>query len=243
MAANNLGWQSKSAEVIWSVHSSVAASRSLQTRAVQIQAVRSLVFKCEQQLYAIAADQVVEVLETPIMTPVPGAPEWFAGLAVYRASPVPVVDLGKYFAFDSAPQNETTSQTEQSNNMERNQKEQKLDRVIAVECFGSTYLLLVNKVLSLSQLPKVNATTGLAVESVMNPPTEEVLHSNSFDNPYNNSRGNDTHGNDVQSNGMQSNGGHRAIERVCHFEQSRVAVISLPDFLRATKFLRECFPI
>ena len=242
MAANNLNWQSKPAEVIWSVHSSVAASRSLQTRAVQTRAVRSLVFNCEQQLYAIAADQVLEVLETPIVTPVPGSPEWFAGLAVYRAAPVPVVDVGRYFGVGVAPGNEVPIQSEQgqseqfrseqvrseqvrseqTGHMDWNKKDQKLDRVIAVECVGSRYLLLVNKVLSLTQLPKENSVTEAAIG-----PTEHAAQQSPY-SPYDD---------------VQSNNSHRVIERVCRYEQTSVAVINLPDLLRAAKFLRECFPV
>ena len=224
---NNQTRQTKPAEVIWSVHSSVAASHS----------VRSLVFSCEHQLYAIAADQVLEVLETPMVTSVSGSPKWFAGLAVYRAAPVPVVDVGRYFGVGVAPRNEAPIpdeqgqseqgqseqvRNEQSGHMDWNKKDQKLDRVIAVECVGSRYLLLVNKVLSLTQLPKENSVVGAALG-----PTEHAAQQSPY-SPYDD---------------VQSNNSHRVIERVCRYEQTSVAVINLPDLLRAAKFLRECFPV
>jgi chemotaxis signal transduction protein len=43
--------------------------------------------------FALLAAQVVEVISVPAVRPVPGAPETFLGLCVWRGEPLPVLDL------------------------------------------------------------------------------------------------------------------------------------------------------
>lgn len=53
-----------------------------------------LTFRLAESLYAIAAEQVVEVVPRVDLRAIPHAPPFLAGLFSYRGTVVPVVDLG-----------------------------------------------------------------------------------------------------------------------------------------------------
>ena len=53
-----------------------------------------LTFRVSNDLYAVAAERVVEVVPRVELRPVPHAPACLAGLFNYRGKAVPVIDLG-----------------------------------------------------------------------------------------------------------------------------------------------------
>lgn len=53
-----------------------------------------LTFRVADELYAVAAERVVEVVPRIELRPIPHAPESLAGLFNYRGKAVPVIDLG-----------------------------------------------------------------------------------------------------------------------------------------------------
>jgi chemotaxis-related protein WspB len=53
-----------------------------------------LTFRVADDLYAVAADRVVEVVPRIELRPIPHAPTYLAGLFNYRGKAIPVVDLG-----------------------------------------------------------------------------------------------------------------------------------------------------
>ena len=124
--------QARDAEVIWSSNSIVAPQSS-----------RALLFKCAGVNYAVAAEHVLEVIEHPVVTGLAAAPVWFSGLAVYKARPVPVIDVGRYFELSS----------DESTYKGSAQKAQP-SRCIVVQLAGSNYLLSADTVLNLAELPE-----------------------------------------------------------------------------------------
>ncbi len=120
----------RSAEVIWSSNS-IAPSQSS----------RVLLFECDGYYYALATDSVVEVIEYPNCAEVNGAPVWFSGLTVYQTNPVPVIDVGRYFGHGA-------------NQRFKGEQHQLRGRCVVVKLAGSTFLLAVDKILNLCQLPE-----------------------------------------------------------------------------------------
>lgn len=55
----------------------------------------------EDERFAVAAEAVLEVIEIPSYVEVPGSVAWFAGMTIYKAEPIAVVDLPA-FVFDLA---------------------------------------------------------------------------------------------------------------------------------------------
>jgi chemotaxis-related protein WspB len=53
----------------------------------------ALLLKIGQELYAIPARSVIEVVPKVMLHQMPAAPGWLAGLFPYRGKPMPVVDL------------------------------------------------------------------------------------------------------------------------------------------------------
>jgi len=53
-----------------------------------------LLFELGESRYALATDQIVEVVPLVRFKRIPRAPEYVAGLMNYRGSPIPVIDLG-----------------------------------------------------------------------------------------------------------------------------------------------------
>src|SRR3954451_8554304 len=53
-----------------------------------------LTFRVSDDLYAVAAERVVEVVPRVELRPIPHAPACLAGLFNYRGKAVPVIDLG-----------------------------------------------------------------------------------------------------------------------------------------------------
>ena len=53
-----------------------------------------LMFRVAGDLYAVAAERVVEVVPRIELRPIPHAPESLAGLFNYRGKAIPVIDLG-----------------------------------------------------------------------------------------------------------------------------------------------------
>ncbi len=168
------------ASVIWSSNS-IAPSPSS----------RVLLFECLGAHYGLATESVVEVIESPNCTEVSGAPMWFAGLAVYQSNPVPVIDVGRYFQPDAK-------------HRAKDRRQHPLrGRSVVVKLAGSTFLLAVEKILNLCNLPE----------------EDEAMR--------------------VSSNAPEI-AEHRAIQRVCCYDNQLIALINLPELLRLTKFLREC---
>src|SRR5262245_34905425 len=57
-----------------------------------------LMFRVAENLYAVAAERVVEVVPRIELRPVPHAPKSLAGLFNYRGKAIPVIDLGLLLA-------------------------------------------------------------------------------------------------------------------------------------------------
>ncbi len=53
----------------------------------------------EDELFGIAADAVLEVMEIPAYVELPGSAAWLAGMTLHRSQPIAVVDLPA-FVFD-----------------------------------------------------------------------------------------------------------------------------------------------
>jgi purine-binding chemotaxis protein CheW len=54
-----------------------------------------IVFFLDDELFAVSADQVAEVVRPPEVTPLPRVPEWLFGIANLRGEIIAVVDLAK----------------------------------------------------------------------------------------------------------------------------------------------------
>src|ERR1700728_2316727 len=63
-----------------------------------------LTFRVGSRLYALPADDVVEVVRTPQFARVPNAPQALAGLANLRGVVLPLVDLRTLLGLDEAPE-------------------------------------------------------------------------------------------------------------------------------------------
>ncbi len=144
--------QSRTDDIIWSSNSITASSSS-----------RALLCECDGLNYAVLAEHVVEVIELPNASGVVGAPNWFMGLAVYKARPVPVIDVGAYFnvggSYAARPD---TQQNTQQKNFQR--------RAIVVQLAGSRYLLAADKILNLTDLPAEDSATYTMPASSSNVP-------------------------------------------------------------------------
>ena len=64
-------------------------------------AVSVLSFIMEDEHFCVAADAVLEVRDIPQYVEIPGSAAWLAGMAIYKAEPIAVVDLPA-FVFDLA---------------------------------------------------------------------------------------------------------------------------------------------
>jgi purine-binding chemotaxis protein CheW len=73
-----------------------AAAQSSKTEPVR----RFLTFRLDRRLYAIPAEQVVEVIRTPRIARVPQAPAALMGIANLRGAVLPLVDLGNLLGFE-----------------------------------------------------------------------------------------------------------------------------------------------
>ena len=62
-----------------------------------------ITFKLGDELFAINVAQVREVLELPLITKVPTAPEYMRGVVNVRGKAIPVVDLRLKFGLPSTP--------------------------------------------------------------------------------------------------------------------------------------------
>lgn len=58
-------------------------------------------FRTAHQWLGLLRDQVVEAVDGSALRPMPGAPPWHAGLLMYRDTPIPVVDLGRFLEKNS----------------------------------------------------------------------------------------------------------------------------------------------
>jgi len=161
-------------------------------------AKRALLFESRGALFALLANSVSEVIEASDTTEVPGSPVWFKGVSIYRSQPAPLIDVAKFLLPESPPL--------------------AFNRAIAVRIASSTYLLAVDKILSLCNLPSGLETSG--IETKAGTIRDNQLHS-------------EPHGADgpVQ---------HRAISGTCRYDNRELALIDLPELLRCTKLLREC---
>lgn len=55
-----------------------------------------IAFRIDESPLVTPASDVVEVLNCPPLTPIPGTPSWLRGVASYRDEPLPVVDMRGY---------------------------------------------------------------------------------------------------------------------------------------------------
>ena len=176
------------ADIIWSANSLEASSSA-----------RALLFESRGLLFAVSANAVTEVIEATDTSEVPGAPEWYRGVSLYRSQPAALIDVAKFLQPESPPL--------------------EFNRAIAVRVASSTYLLAVEKILNLCNLPadwrmKPKAESGYNTQhhseshSPPEPPPEHALH--------------------------------RAIRGVCRYDNRSLALIDLPELLRCTKLLHEC---
>lgn len=161
---------------------SIAASRS----------ARALLFESRGLLFALSANSVTEVIEAADTSEVPGSPAWYRGVSVYRSHPVAVIDVAKFLQPESPML--------------------VFNRAIAVRVASSTYLLAVDKILNLCNLP---------AELQKAPGTDNNQHSEGIHDPSDYAQ-------------------HRAVSGVCRYDKRVLALIDLPELLRCTKLLREC---
>lgn len=166
---------------------SIAASRS----------ARALLFESRGLLFALSANSVSEVIEAVDTTEVPGAPVWFKGVSSYRSQSVALIDVAKFLQPASPPL--------------------EFNRAIAVRVASSTYLLAVDKILNLCNLP---ADLQRDLETVPGTDYSNQPHSGLRDAP--------------------DHTRHRAIRGACRYDNRVLALIDLPELLRCTKLLREC---
>ena len=159
---------------------SIEASRS----------ARALLFESRGMLFALPAGSVTEVLEAVASSEVPGAPVWYRGVSVYRSQPVALIDVAKFLQ----PESPALA----------------FNRAIAVSVASSTYLLAVEKILNLCNLPA----------DLQQNPAYNNQHAALRDAPdYTN---------------------HRAVKSACRYDNRVLALIDLPELLRCTRLLREC---
>jgi len=109
---------------IWSVDSIKSSARDTKT----------LLFSSHGDFYAVPAGRVQEVIAAPACVSVPRSPDWFVGLASFQSTPVPAIDIGRYFLHEE----DTTDAM--------------YARAIVVSFAGCQYLFMAHKVFSLCQL-------------------------------------------------------------------------------------------
>lgn len=129
------------ADVVWSAHSITSFESTTATS-------RSLLFECGGLLLALSADSVREVIDVPAVSPVPGSPAWFAGVAIYRNRPVPLMDAAAYLEPDQSDTKQKPAR-------------RIFNRAIVVHLASSTYLIAAEKILNLCNLP----LSGLSLNS------------------------------------------------------------------------------
>jgi chemotaxis-related protein WspB len=61
-----------------------------------------LVFQAGRERYGLDVSRIVEVIPAPLLRPVPWAPEHVAGLFDYHGAIVPVIDMSRILAGESA---------------------------------------------------------------------------------------------------------------------------------------------
>ncbi len=66
-------------------------------RATGLNAMPYLIFSLASSTYAIPVNQVREIITTVTLTPVPGAPDYLAGVTNLRGHILPIIDLRKRF--------------------------------------------------------------------------------------------------------------------------------------------------
>ncbi len=94
---------------------------------------RALIFKVDNQSFAISVDFVEKVLEVPAATPVPGSSEWFTGMVCYETEPVALIDTG-YFLYQKRTLANNSS------------------RAILVNCAHGRLVLMVQRLVTLCDL-------------------------------------------------------------------------------------------
>jgi len=154
---------------------------------------RALLFESRAALFGLSANSVTEVIEAAETTEVPGAPAWYKGVSIYRSQPTPLIDIAKFLQPESP--------------------DLLFNRAIAVRVASSTYLLAVDKILNLCNLPSDPETSRRKA-------TDNHQHS----------------GPHITAEHMP----HRAISSICRYDNRSLAMIDLPELLRCTKLLREC---
>lgn len=164
-------------DVVWSAHSITSPDSR-----------RALIFETGGLLLALSAEAVLEVIDMPVISSVPGSAVWFVGVSVYRERAAPVIDASAYLA-PGLPTTEPASNKE-------------FNRAIVLRAASSTYLIAADKILNLGNLPAEDQRYAMP--------------------------------------GMADIAEHRAIKRVCIYDNRSLAVIDLPELLRCTKLLREC---
>ncbi len=75
---------------------------------VQAGAMKALTLKLQDELFAVEAGSVREILDLVPITEVPNAPEFVGGLINVRGRVVPLADLRVMFGMDRPPSNQDT---------------------------------------------------------------------------------------------------------------------------------------
>ncbi len=159
--------------------------------------VRALLFESRGLLFAVSANAVTEVIEATDTNKVPGAPEWYRGVSFYRSQPAALIDVAKFLQPESPPL--------------------EFNRAIVVRVASSTYLLAVDKILNLCNLPadwRVKPKTDAQIGDIRQPHSEPHL--------------------------SPEHAQHRAIRGMCRYDNRTLAFIDLPELLRCSKLLHEC---
>jgi chemotaxis-related protein WspB len=109
--------------------------------------VLALCLSIRDELYAIPARDVVEVVPQVLLRSLPGAPGYVAGLLAYRGALLPVVDLSRRL-IDVASRSRLST------------------RIVVIKRASgaepSRYGLLVERVADIRRLPEVSGERGLA---------------------------------------------------------------------------------
>ncbi len=61
---------------------------------------RFLVFRVGERRYAFNLDDVAEVMDPPVLFPIPRALRWFSGMMNFHGTLVAVLDLAQFFTID-----------------------------------------------------------------------------------------------------------------------------------------------
>ncbi len=111
------------------------------------ESVQVVVFRMEEELFAVSISDVWEIVRMQPITPVPGAPDFVEGVVNLRGQIIPVISLAKRLGLDPQP---ATSST----------------RIVVTQVGTDTIGMIVDAVQKVTHIPTedIEVPDGIALE-------------------------------------------------------------------------------